>query len=161
MLVDQADTPLFLGAIHRILLGTTLDDLAPRLPDPSPRSRRVAAADGVRRTVARTPWSPPTARAGPPSSWPCRADRAAVEVLHDELLPGARRHRPAASGYHHTVDEALGRLRPAPGVAVLMPAPDFDLVVRVAQAGRLLPEKATSFQPKPSIGVLIRSLRDE
>ena len=26
---------------------------------------------------------------------------------------------------------------------------------------RLLPEKATSFQPKPSAGVLIRSLRDE
>ena len=42
-----------------------------------------------------------------------------------------------------------------------MPAPDFDLVTRVALAGRLLPEKATSFQPKPSIGVLIRSLRDE
>ena len=89
------------------------------------------------------------------------ADRAAVEVLHDDLLPalGLTDRR---LGFHHSVDEALGRLRTAaPGVAILMPAPDFDLVVRVAQAGRLLPEKATSFQPKPSIGVLIRSLRDE
>ena len=87
-------------------------------------------------------------------------DRAAVEVLHDDLLPalGVADRR---LGFHHSVDEALGRLRTAPGVAILMPAPDFDLVVRVAQAGRLLPEKATSFQPKPSIGVLIRSLRDE
>ena len=42
-----------------------------------------------------------------------------------------------------------------------MPAPDFDLVRPGREAGRLLPEKATSFQPKPSIGVLMRSLRDE
>ena len=41
-----------------------------------------------------------------------------------------------------------------------MPAPDFDLVLRIVAAGGLLPEKATSFQPKPSLGVLIRSLRD-
>ena len=36
----------------------------------------------------------------------------------------------------------------------------FGLVLQIAAAGRLLPEKATSFQPKPSAGVLIRSLRD-
>ena len=42
-----------------------------------------------------------------------------------------------------------------------MPAPDFADVLRAAEHGRLLPEKATSFQPKPSVGVLIRSLRDE
>ena len=42
-----------------------------------------------------------------------------------------------------------------------MPAPEFADVLRIAEAGRLLPEKATSFQPKPSVGVLIRSLRDE
>jgi uncharacterized protein (DUF1015 family) len=81
-------------------------------------------------------------------------------MLHDDLLPslglGDR-----SLGYHHSVDEALTRVRSTPGVAVLMPAPEFDLVVRVAQAGRLLPEKATSFQPKPSIGVLIRSLHAE
>ena len=41
-----------------------------------------------------------------------------------------------------------------------MPATDFDLVLRIVAGGGLLPEKATSFQPKPSLGVLIRSLRD-
>ena len=55
----------------------------------------------------------------------------------------------------------LAALRRSGGVAVLMPAPDVDVVLRVAAADRLLPEKATSFQPKPSVGVLIRSLRDE
>ena len=42
-----------------------------------------------------------------------------------------------------------------------MPAPDVDVVLNVAAADRLLPEKATSFQPKPNPGVLIRSLRDK
>ena len=62
--------------------------------------------------------------------------------------------------YHHGVDAALDQLR-QDSVAVLMPAPDVDLVLQIAAADRLLPEKATSFQPKPSVGVLIRSLRDE
>jgi uncharacterized protein (DUF1015 family) len=39
-----------------------------------------------------------------------------------------------------------------------MPAPSFEQVRSIAAANRLLPEKATSFQPKPSVGVLIRAL---
>ena len=56
---------------------------------------------------------------------------------------------------------ALAQVRPDIGSAVLLPAPDVDLVLRIAGDDRLLPEKATSFQPKPSLGVLIRSLRAE
>ena len=41
-----------------------------------------------------------------------------------------------------------------------MPAPDFDLVHHLVAHERLLPEKATSFQPKPSVGVLMRALHD-
>ena len=81
-------------------------------------------------------------------------------MLHDDLLaPLALTDRRIA--YYHSVDQALARVRTGRGVAVLMPALEFDTVLRVAQAGRRLPEKATSFQPKPSIGVLMRSLRDE
>jgi uncharacterized protein (DUF1015 family) len=158
MLVDQADTPLFLGAIHRVLLGVTLDELGAACPT-STVSAPVARADAFAALsqdtlVATDGRSWATVRLElPPAT-------AAVETLHHELLPAlglsARR-----IGYHHSVDEALARIRSVRGVAVLMPAPDFDLVFRVALAGRLLPEKATSFQPKPSIGVLIRSLRDE
>jgi uncharacterized protein (DUF1015 family) len=158
MLVDQAATPLFLGAIHRTLLGTSLEELGRACP-PMATFAPVAPADAYaalsQDTLVATDgehWATITLALPP--------DRAAVEVLHDELLPalGLTDRRLA---FHHSVDEALSRLRTAPGVVILMPAPDFDLVVRVAQAGRLLPEKATSFQPKPSIGVLIRSLRDE
>ena len=78
------------------------------------------------------------------------------------------------SKYMHSIVEIdpqrkLARVQPGlildhlrkDSVAVLMPAPDVDLVLKIAADDRLLPEKATSFQPKPSVGVLIRSLRDE
>jgi hypothetical protein len=157
MLVDQSDTPLFLGPIHRTLSGTSLDDLRDAAETlgleyrehPQAEavhalsSARLAATDGAR-------WAVIGLGIG--------ADEAAVETLHHRIIP-ALPHGPAAIAYHHTVDEALGGARPD-AIGVLMPAPSVDLVIRVAEADRLLPEKATSFQPKPSLGVLIRSLRD-
>jgi uncharacterized protein (DUF1015 family) len=67
---------------------------------------------------------------------------------------------PQRIDYHHSVEATLDHLR-KDSVAVLMPAPDVDVVLKIAADDRLLPEKATSFQPKPSVGVLIRCLRDE
>jgi uncharacterized protein (DUF1015 family) len=136
MLVDQEDTPLFLGPIHRVLNGVSaLDALGPHT---------LVATDGKA-------WA--TLKLDLP------ADRAAVEALHDDVLPALGRG-PARIHHHHSVEATLTQLRRSGGVAVLMPAPDVDVVLRVAAADRLLPEKATSFQPKPSPGVLIRSLRD-
>jgi uncharacterized protein (DUF1015 family) len=63
--------------------------------------------------------------------------------------------------YHHTAERALHQARSRKGVCLLMPVPAFDAVVTTAGAGELLPEKATSFQPKPSLGVIMRDLRDE
>jgi uncharacterized protein (DUF1015 family) len=158
MLVDQADTPLFLGAIHRVLLGVTLMELRDACP-PAAEYATVPAGDAFA-ALAQDTLIVTDGDSWARISLTLTPDRAAVEVLHDDLLPplGLPDRRVA---YHHSVEEALARVRGTRGVAVLMPAPDFDLVVRVAQAGRLLPEKATSFQPKPSIGVLIRSLREE
>ena len=82
-----------------------------------------------------------------------------MEVLHDELLPRIP-GKPRQLGYHHSVEDTLARVAERRRVAVLMPAPDFDLVDRIVSGHRLLPEKATSFQPKPSVGVLMRSLLD-
>ncbi|GAA3650092.1 DUF1015 domain-containing protein [Nocardioides ginsengisoli] len=158
MLVDQDATPLFLGPIHRTLSGTSLDDLRDAAETlgleytvheqadavHALSSVRLAATDGER-------WATVTLDVG--------QDEAAVEVLHRRIVP-ALAHGPASIAYHHTVEDALGGARPD-AIAVLMPAPSVDLVLRVAAADRLLPEKATSFQPKPSLGVLIRSLRDE
>ncbi|MEQ6902154.1 DUF1015 family protein [Nocardioides sp. YIM 152588] len=158
MLVDQADTPLFLGPIHRSLAGTTMEHLeqATRLLGlgftrvdqqqavASLGPTQLAATDG-------TEWAVVTLQVPD--------DSAAVEVLHRTVLP-ALPHGPSTIGFHHSVEEALDRAARAKCVAVLMPAPSVDQAMRIAEEDRLLPEKATSFQPKPSLGVLLRSLAE-
>lgn len=158
MLVDQEDTPLFLGPIHRVLTGVSLEDLA--------AAAEIAGAgyDIANRASAMEALGPHTLVATDGKAWAMvklhlRADRAAVEALHDDVVPALGRG-PARIHHHHSVEATLNQLRRSGGVALLMPAPDVDVVLRVAAADRLLPEKATSFQPKPSPGVLIRSLRD-
>ncbi len=158
MLVDQTVTPLFLGPIHRSLAGTSLDDV-----------RSAAESLGMVCTTRSRPEAvaalgPSALAATDGKKWivvdlAVPADRAAVEMLHLQLVP-ALPHGPSSIGYHHTVDDALASADRST-IAVLMPAPAVDLVQRIAEDDRLLPEKATSFQPKPSLGVLIRSLRDE
>lgn len=155
MLVDQADTPLFLGAIHRVLGGVRLDDLEQlpstvRVTRTGPAEAVAALAEHVLVATDGRSWA--TLKLATPPG------RLAVEVLQDELVPALPR-APGSITYAHSVDEALQGVARRRGVAVLMPAPEYDDVMRAAAAGRLLPEKATSFQPKPSVGVLIRSLR--
>jgi uncharacterized protein (DUF1015 family) len=159
MLVDQDETPLFLGAIHRVLVGPRLADV---------RAAAVATGATVRgcgEEQAIAALGPDTLVATDGTDWvtlrlELGPDRAAVQELHDRLVPALPRP-PERIGYHPRVEDAHTHARRSSGVAVLMPAPDFDLVLRIVAAGGLLPEKATSFQPKPSLGVLIRSLRDE
>ena len=159
MLVDQDDTPLFLGAIHRSLVGSSLDDVSTAALAAGteliemPEEEAVAAlspgaivvSDSERWGVLATDPSSPL---------------ATVEFLHERLIP-LLPHGPRRIEYHHTVADALKKARPGRDAAVLLPAPDVDTVLRIANEDRLLPEKATSFQPKTHLGVLLRSLRDE
>ncbi len=157
MLVDQHDTPLFLGAIHRTLTGTTLDTLveAARAAGadvtPQSRQRALGALDSTHLVLTDG------------STWhtvsPGDLDRdAAVSWLHDRVLP--RLPRPAQRiDYHHNVDDALAATG-ASSPAVLLPNPDFEQVRALVESGGLLPEKATSFQPKPSLGAIMRPMTD-
>ena len=157
MLVDQDDTPLFLGAIHRTLPDTRLPQLRDAVAGvaefvPATEQQAMAALGPSTLVVTDgTDWGRLELR--------LRDGQAAVEVLHADLLPRLPgRRRPV--GYHHSVEETLARLSRR-RLGVLMPAPDYDVVDRIVSDHRLLPEKATSFQPKPSLGVLMRSLLDE
>ncbi|GAA4822256.1 DUF1015 family protein [Nocardioides caeni] len=155
MLVDQDDTPLFLGPIHRTLTATSLSDLRDAVLAVGQRFEAVAQSDAV------AALSPTCLAATDGSTWAIIMldlddGEAAVEMLHRRILPELA-HGPASIGYHHSVEDALAKARPDQ-VAVLMPAPSVDLVLAIAAQDRLLPEKATSFQPKPSLGVLIRTL---
>jgi uncharacterized protein (DUF1015 family) len=156
MVIDQNETPMFLGAIHRLLHGVRLADL-------------LAAASGAGATVrtidegqAVAALAPDTAVLTDGRHWATvgfavPAGTAMVQLVDDLLLAGLRR-RPARIGYAHSVAHALEQVRPGRVTAALLPAVDLDLVFDVVEAGGLLPEKATSFQPKPSLGSFIRLL---
>ena len=157
MLVDQDDTPLFLGAIHRTLPGTTLDDLVEAAQSAGAevadheRQHALSALDSTHLVLTDgNTWH--TVSPGD------LAREAAVSWLHDHVL--TRLPRPVERVEpHHNVDDALAATS-ATSPAVLLPSPDFDQVRALVESGGLLPEKATSFQPKPSLGVLMRPMND-
>lgn len=154
MLIDHDDTPLYLGAIHRVLSGVRLDEL---------EAAARGAGLGFRRGTVEEPvidLAPEHLVAGDGRRWividlPDTIEPA-VEVLHRDVL--ARLPRPPRQVTHlHSAPEALAKAGPRT-TTVLLPAPTIEQVERVVVSGRLLPEKATSFQPKPNPGTLIRRL---
>lgn len=158
MLVDQTDTPLFLGAIHRTLTGVSVADVTAAAIKAGgsvhPGGRDEALADLAPDTLVLTD-SEQWAVVTPPSG----AGIELVEWLQTSLIPSLA-EQPASIAFHHAAEDALSRAKHRT-VAVLLPAPDFAAVRDLVNRGGLLPEKATSFQPKPSLGVLMRSVRDE
>ncbi len=159
MLVDQSDTPLWLGPIHRFVAGESFDTLLERLSTRTDLDCRVSSRWETLEhlggeTMVLTDderWATVRLR---------DRERLAVSVLSEELFP-ALGIAPTRVSFHHTAEDALARARTRAGVCMLMPVPSFDAVVRTAGTGHLLPEKATSFQPKPSLGALMRNLRVE
>lgn len=156
MLIDQESTPLYPGPIHRVLRGTTLEDLrnaarALRLNHTALDRDRALAELAPHRILATdgTSWSaidvPTTA--------------SAVETLHRVIIPSLPRG-PHQVHFRNSVDATLRDLRPDRDVAILLPQLTVHDIWDVVRRGDLLPEKATSFQPKPSPGVLLRSLRE-
>ena len=155
MLVDQRDTPLFLGAIHRTIPGTTVDALT--------LAARAAGADVIEhdRQHALGALDSTHLVLTDGEVWhtvgPLELEReAAVSWLHDSLLAGLTTPLDR-TGYHHTVDDAL-EAATTTSPAVLLPSPAFDQVRALVEAGGLLPEKATSFPPTPSLGVIMRPM---
>lgn len=158
MLVDQDDTPLFLGAIHRTVSGTTLDALADAARAAGAqvaehhRQHALSALDSTHLVLTDgESWH--TVSPGD------LARGAAVSWLHERVLSRLPRAEQTRTAYHHSVDDALGATGAA-SPAILLPSPDFDQVRALVESGGLLPEKATSFQPKPSLGVLMRPMTD-
>jgi uncharacterized protein (DUF1015 family) len=156
MVVDQDETPLFLGAIHRVLHGARLTDL---LRAAEVGGAEVTSIDEARAVAA---LAPDTLVLTDGAGWATvglevPAGSAMVQLVDAVLIEHLAR-RPSRVTFAHSVGQALEQVRPGRTTAVLLPAVDLDLVVGVAQAGGLLPEKATSFQPKPSLGSFIRLL---
>ena len=157
MVVDQDETPLFLGAVHRLIHGVKLADV---LTVASAAGARVLRIDGGDDAVAAL--APDTLVLTDGQGWATVGfdvpPGTAMVQLVDELLLGGPPGRPVRLGFAHSVAQALDQVKPGRVIAALLPAVDLDLVTDVVRAGGLLPEKATSFQPKPSLGSFIRLL---
>jgi len=83
--------------------------------------------------------------------------RLAVSRLHSQWVPSWG----CSEGdieYVHDLDTAQRLARRDGGIAVLLPALSLDAVFAAARTGAVLPRKATSFGPKPRIGLLMRLL---
>jgi uncharacterized protein (DUF1015 family) len=157
MIIDQDETPLFLGAIHRLLHGVRLEDLV-----------RAAGEAGAEVTecadheAAVTALAPDTMVLTDGHDWATvRVEvppgHAVVQLVEGALLERLPK-RPSKITYAHSLTQALAEVRRGRVTAALLPAVELDLVIDVVRAGGLLPEKATSFQPKPSLGSFIRLL---
>lgn len=177
MLVDQSDTPLQLCAIHRTVPRLTLDTIEQRAAVSGDTFRRH---DSSHQALAKlehalvlhdgSAWATltpahPTAAAARPGAEPSQPGAGSAQPaellvtwLHEKLLPSWNKDEDKLV-FHHSATDAIERA--SQGVSVLLPAPTFDDVDRSALSGHLLPQKATSFQPKPHLGVLMRDLSDE
>ncbi|MGW7684473.1 DUF1015 family protein [Kribbella sp. NPDC054772] len=147
MLVDYVRHPLTLDPIHRVVPGLDLQTVQTHTPvgwqmqpgrvDGDPN--RISLTDG--------------------SSWltlHSASDAPAVVLLHEVLLPAWGVVQDDLS-FHHTLADALALAGPTK-VAVELTAPQMDQVLRSAAQGVVLPQKATSFGPKPRVGLLFRTL---
>ena len=156
MVIDHDETPLFLGAIHRLFHGTPLDQLVTSAQTAGAEVRTIAEAEAV------AALAPDTAVLTDGDRWATvRVEVSpghAVVQMVDEMLLAHLPRRPSRVGFAHSLAQALKEVRPGRVTAALLPAVDLDLVMGVVRAGGLLPEKATSFQPKPNLGSFIRLL---
>lgn len=149
MLVDHDRHPLTLDAIHRTFPGLTLDHAASRRPtDWLVRDgKRPDLPHGIPLTDGRAWLTVYREHTGVIPD---------VSLLHDELLP-AWAVDPDSITYHHALEDALADAGPDQVTAVLDP-PTLDQVLSTAARGIRLPRKATSFGPKPRVGLLFRTL---
>ncbi|MGW6199200.1 DUF1015 family protein [Kribbella sp. NPDC055110] len=147
MLVDYIRHPLTLDPIHRVVPGLDLMTVQSRTPsgwqmqpgrvtgDPD----RISVTDGSSWLTLHTDSETPT-----------------VALLHEVLFPAWGVVEEDLS-FHHTFSDALALAGPQQ-LAVELAAPRMDQVLRSAAQGVVLPQKATSFGPKPRVGLLFRTL---
>ncbi|WP_236239300.1 DUF1015 family protein [Streptomyces sp. CC228A] len=181
LLIDTAEYPLQVRAIHRLLYGLPVADAAAAL-DGAFRVRRlegasltsalevladaaggggnafVLAGDGGFHLVDRP--DPEllarTVPAGRPEPWRTLDATVLHATMLDHLwhVPDSPEH----IAYIHDAEAAVEQAERRGGTAVLMHPVREEVVRDLARRGVTMPRKSTSFGPKPATGLVLRSL---
>lgn len=159
-LVGSNQPGLQLGAVHRVVSGLDLDravasELVHSEPLPGRETAEKVLASGRESICVLYAAGRYHAVTAAQRLAACAAPSLAVCHLHSVWLPqwGVPE---SAVGYVHRLDEAVSAADDG-RVAVLLPVTDIDDVFAAAHRGRPLPRKATSFGPKPLVGMVLRS----
>jgi uncharacterized protein (DUF1015 family) len=165
MLVDEHDSSLRVGPIHRSVAALTISDVQDLAAERADAFRSVpdreaafAEQSALAQRRDRAAFVVSDGRA-----WAVVAtDRTApvdAAVLHETLLP-AWHIADEQVGYHHSLDQALHTITRQPGVVVAVCPPTIAEVMSSAARGVRMPRKSTSFGPKPRMGLVMRDMRD-
>ncbi|WP_152648735.1 DUF1015 family protein [Streptacidiphilus anmyonensis] len=189
LLVDTAEYPLRVRAIHRVLQRLPLRDALARLravggdwhvtdlgDEAEPALKTLAAAksdgdpDGPDNAFLLAGESGFHLLTGPdeaalaaavPADLPEEYRRLDATVLHSLLLERIWQvpDDPEHIGYLHDTGAAIREAVRSGGTAVLLNPVEEGVVRRLAEQGVTMPRKSTSFGPKPATGLVLRNLR--
>lgn len=179
LLVDSSSYGPQVHAIHRVLVGLSLDDavggadtVGQTIPatDIDGAMAAVERAEGFaavltdgQRSVILTDPGHALAQAATTIGEPAALATLDVTVLHRVLVAQVWKLEDVVEvvGYAHSVDEALTAARLSNGTAVLLRPTPVAAVASVAAAGARMPRKSTLFTPKPASGLVMRRFADE
>lgn len=157
MITDINRNSLRLGAIHRIIHNTSLREVESRTAGVTFREidPPYGDAEGVLENcnphqllvTDGTSWRIASLNRG------CSLD---ISALHFAIAPISEETSRQWS-YSHAIPEAICIAKRKQGVAFLLHPPSLPLVLKYAATGQLLPEKATSFWPKPLASMVVRT----
>jgi uncharacterized protein (DUF1015 family) len=184
LLVDTAEYPLRVRAIHRVLQRLPLRDALARLgaaggdwrvtdlgDAAEPALKALAAAKAA---IAGNAFllageggfhlltgPDEAALAAVPGHLPEEYRRLDATVLHAVLLERVWQvpDDPEHIGYLHDTGAAVREAVRSGGTAVLLSPVEEGVVRRLAEQGVTMPRKSTSFGPKPATGLVLRNLR--
>ena len=167
MLVDQHDYPLTVGPIHRSVSALTLSDVLELSAERGDEVTRCTDRESALASLTAEWAEADSDRAefviSDGRTWATlttvRHHEVDAAVLHNELFP-AWSVTEEQVDYHHSLDQALHTTARQPGVVVGVRPPRLEQVMASAGRGARLPRKSTSFSPKPSMGMVLRDLRD-
>ena len=157
MVTDAENFPLRLGAIHRIIPEISLDEIIANASSITFRnftSNRQEDINNFLRECTKKEFI-----IGDGRRWKIallRSDEALdVSAVHTAFAPATEevnRHWV----YRNQISAAIQVAMDRRGVVILLKPPHLSSIFKHISTGRLLPEKATSFWPKPPVSMVMR-----